>query len=85
MMNTTYLLMARFDKPLIPLVEFCEEYLGLSPKMAKQKFNAGELDLPIFRVVDSQKSPPVIRIQDLAEHLDKCAAKAKRDCNYRRI
>jgi pyocin activator protein PrtN len=52
-LNTTYLLMARFDKPLIPLVEFCEEFLGLSPRAAKEKFNVGELDLPIFRVVNS--------------------------------
>lgn len=70
--------MAKFDKPLIPLIEFSEEFLGLSPKKAKEKFNAGELNLPIFRVTNSQKSPPVIRIQDLAEHLDKCAAKAKK-------
>ena len=79
-MNTVFLLMAQFDKALIPLSEISEEYLGLKPHRAVIKYNQGELGLPVIRMRNSQKSPLVIRVQDLAKHIDELAEKAKSEC-----
>lgn len=79
-MNTVYLLMAQFDKAIIPLEEIAQPYLGFSARIAVNKHNRGELGLPCFRLNQSQKSPLVVRVQDLAAYIDTQAEQAQQAC-----
>jgi len=70
--------MAQYNKAVIPLSEFCKDYLNITEFTAKRKYSEGNLDLPLFRYEESQKAPLFIRVQDLAEHIDAKAEKAKK-------
>lgn len=77
-MNTVFLLMAEFETSTIPLSVIAERYLGMRPATADKKAGAGELLIPTFRVGDSQKSPRMVHVADLAEFID-MRRKAARD------
>ncbi|EAM9430889.1 TPA_asm: pyocin activator protein PrtN [Salmonella enterica] len=70
-MNTLLLLMAEYETPAVPLSEICEKYLGVKPSTAEKKALLGELSLPTFRLGESQKSPRLVHLQDLAELIDR--------------
>ncbi|MCU1787712.1 pyocin activator PrtN family protein [Pectobacterium carotovorum] len=76
-MNTMFLLMAEFNSATVPLADISEKYFGLKPATAEKKALIGELPIPTFRGADSQKSPRMVHIQDLANHLDKQREKGK--------
>lgn len=78
-MNTTFLLMAQFNKAVIPLDEICKEYFGLESRTAKNYAKAGRLPVPAFRTSDSNKSTWMVNVTDLAEYLDKLRDTAKKD------
>lgn len=79
-MNSTYFaLMAEFGSGTIELSEICEKYFGLKKHRARIMANRHQLPIPVFRAVDSQKSPLLVNIADLAEHLDKMHARAKQE------
>ena len=69
-MKTEMLLMAQYEKPVIPLEYICQEYFGLAPASAKQKASSATLPIPAVRLGNSQKSPWVIHIFDLAKYID---------------
>ncbi|MGE0972364.1 pyocin activator PrtN family protein [Klebsiella sp. WOUb02] len=69
-MNTMFLLMAEFETSTIPLSVIAERYLGMRPATADKKAGCGELPIPTFRVGDSQKSPRMVHVADLAEFID---------------
>lgn len=81
-MNTAFLLMAQFNKAVIPITEICEEYFGLSAATAKSYAAAGKLPIPAFRTGKSNKATWMINVTDLAEHLDDLRDKAKKDHIY---
>lgn len=69
--NTAYGLHARFGKSEIPLSDICEEYFGINIKTAQQKARTYELPLPVFRMDESQRAPYLVKVDDLAEFIDK--------------
>lgn len=78
-MNTTFLLMAEFETAVVHLSQIAEKYLGMRPSTAEQKAAEGKLSLPTFRVGDTQKAPRMVHISDLAEHIDRRRAEAKKE------
>lgn len=76
-MNTIFLLMAEYETPTVPLSEICEKYLGLKSSTAESKAALGQLTLPTFRLGNSQKSPRLVHLQDLAELIDSKRKEAK--------
>lgn len=76
-MNTVFLLLAEFEKPLVPLSDICERYFSCNPNTARDRATAGKLPVPAFRTGDSQKAPYMVDIRDLAEFIDKQRSNAK--------
>ena len=69
-LNTAFLLMAEFGTSQIPLAAITDKYLKMSQTTAERKANAGELPIPTYRLNDSQKSPRIIHVNDLATYID---------------
>lgn len=70
-MNFTFALLARFNTPAVPLKEICKEFLGLTPKTAEQKAKACNLPFPTFKAVQSERSPTMVNVIDLGNHMQK--------------
>jgi len=69
--NTKMMLASIFGmNPLISLEEVCGEFLSLSYNTALRKARVNELPFPVLRLGDSQKSPWMVNIDDLAEFVD---------------
>ena len=69
-MNMTFALLARFNNPVVPLKEVCQEFFGITPKTAEQKAKAGTLPVPTFKMRDSERAPTLVNISDLGEFLE---------------
>ncbi|ABE56549.1 conserved hypothetical protein [Shewanella denitrificans OS217] len=78
-MNTAFLLMAQFNKAIVPLDEICKTYFGLESRTAQNYAKAGRLPVAAFRTGSSNKAPWLVNITDLAEYLDKQRDAAKQD------
>ena len=80
-MNTNfhYALLFRFQNPTVELKTICEEFLGLKPATASQRAKACDLPFPTFKLLDSERAPTMINIQDLAEHMEKKYLEAEKD------
>ncbi|CDZ85405.1 TPA: pyocin activator PrtN family protein [Citrobacter koseri] len=78
-MNTMFLLMAEFETSTIPLSVIAERYLGMRPSTADKKAGCGELPIPTFRIGNSQKSPRVVHVKDLADFIDSQRKAAKEE------
>lgn len=81
-MNTIFLLMAQYNgQAIIPLDVVCKDYFThLTPEMFQRKALAGQIQIPITRLEQSQKSAKGVHIQDLATWLDKQRAAAVKEC-----
>ncbi|ABN63095.1 pyocin activator PrtN family protein [Shewanella sp. SP1S1-7] len=77
--NTAFLLMAQFNKVIVPLDQISKEYFGLEPRTAANYAKAGRLPLAAFRTSNSNKAPWMVNVTDLAEYLDKQRDAAKQD------
>lgn len=71
MSNTAFALYARFGKAEVPLCEISQEYFGINSKTAQQKARTHELPLPVFRMEESQRAPFLVKLNDLAEYIDR--------------
>ncbi|MCT8874170.1 pyocin activator PrtN family protein [Shewanella xiamenensis] len=78
-MNTAFLLMAQFNKAIVPLDEISEEYFALAPRTAQNYAKAGRLPVPAFRGGEGNKAPWLVNINDLAAYLDKQRDAAAKD------
>ncbi|MDE1715793.1 pyocin activator PrtN family protein [Chromobacterium amazonense] len=76
-MNTSFLLLARYESPVVPLEQICADYLNLSAKKAQEMASLNKLPFPTFRMNDSQKAPRLVHLSDLAEFIDKQRVDAK--------
>lgn len=76
-MNTTLLLLAQFEKAVIPLEDICEQFFSLSPGKARRMASMNQLPIPTFRLNSSQKAPLCIHVDDLARHIDEERSKAQ--------
>jgi hypothetical protein len=80
-MNTEFLLLAQYNgRAVIPLDDVIKDYF---PHLNKDKFlrkhASGELDVPLFRIEESQKAAKGIHISDLAAYVDRRRESALRE------
>lgn len=79
-MNTALLLMAQYNKALIPADEVVRDFFS---HLTLQKFLRnvadGQIKLPLVKTDDSQKSQRSVHVDDLAEYLDERRELARRD------
>lgn len=77
-MNTLFLLMAQYSgKAIVPIAQVCEDYFSpLTVDKLLRKILAGEIDLPVVRLTETQKSAKGVHLQDLANYLDARRAEA---------
>lgn len=80
-MNTIFLLMAQYDAAaIIPIDKVCADYFSpLTPETLKRKIASGEIDLPLIRLGNTQKSARGVHLCDLASYIDEQRAKARRE------
>ena len=80
-MNTAFLLMAKYDgAAIIPVDAVCRDFFQhLTPQQFLRKANAGEIDLPVIRIEQSQKAATGIHLADLAAWIDKRREAAKKE------
>ena len=78
-MNTQFALLARFESPTVKLTDICEEFFGYKPKTAEQKAKGQDLPVPTFKLRDSERSPSLIKVSDLAIYIDEQYALANND------
>ena len=78
-MNTNFALLARFGSPTVELRDICKEFFGVTPKTAEQKVKSCDLPIPTFKLRDSERSPTLIKVEDLAAYIDKRYEEARND------
>lgn len=78
-MNTQFALLAQFETTHIPLKAVCEEYFGIKKNTAEQQAKAGTFPVPTFKLRDSERSPTLIHVSDLAEYIDARYKQAKEE------
>jgi|TARA_B110001469_G_scaffold106271_1_gene106025 hypothetical protein len=74
--KTEVMLLMKYDSPVIRLND-CLTELGLQKADANRRASEYSLPVPTFRMRDSQKSPRLIHIKDLAEYIDRQHQEAK--------
>ena len=78
-MNTKFALLARFENPTVELKKISQEFFGITPKTAEQRAKACDFPVPTFKLRDSERSPSLIKIEDLAAYIDKRHSEATQD------
>jgi hypothetical protein len=78
-MNMAFALLARFESPVVALKDISDEFLGLTPKTAEQKAKAQDLPFPTFKLRDSERSPSLVNVQDLAAYIDSQYTLSRKD------
>ncbi|CAK1724595.1 Pyocin activator protein PrtN [Vibrio crassostreae] len=78
-MNMQFALLARFESPTVELKAVSQEFFGITPKTAEQKAKACDFPVPTFKLRDSERSPTLIRVEDLAMYIEKRYELAKTD------
>nr|WP_229648360.1 pyocin activator PrtN family protein [Vibrio sp. 10N.261.54.E10]MCC4892225.1 pyocin activator PrtN family protein [Vibrio sp. F13] len=74
-----FALLARFESPTVELKAVSQEFFGILPKTAEQKAKAYDFPVPTFKLRDSERSPTLIRVEDLAMYIEKRYELAKTD------
>lgn len=82
-MNTTFLLMAKYDAvPVIPIDVVCRDFFApLTLPILLRKISAGDIPLPLVRMEASQKGAKGVHLTDLAAYIDKRTAAARKECD----
>lgn len=75
-MKTYSALLIQYESPVVPLSEICEAYFDCDYKAAQRMHRDDKLPIPAFRT-GSRQSPLMIKLQDLADHIDAQHSKAK--------
>ncbi len=78
-MNIAFALLARFESPTVELKTISEEFFGYTPKTAEQKAKAKALPVPTFKLRDSERSPTLVNVADLAAYIEQCYSESKID------
>ena len=77
MNKTEMMLLMKFESPIIPLEKVCNDFFGYSKNTAKQRAKSGTLPIPAFRLGKSQKLPWMVKVQDLANYIERSSLNAK--------
>lgn len=75
--STLSILLKKYDRT-IRLDNMCEEYFGLNYETARKHAKKCILPISAFQLGDSQKLPWFVDTIELADHIDKRAAQAKK-------
>ena len=67
-MRTDFMLLAVYEKPLIPLEVFCRDIMNIKPQTARNRIAQGTFPVPLTRT----SKPPMIHIEDAARYIDSC-------------
>ncbi len=77
-LDIKFLVAAQFGlRPTIELEKLCESVLRIGYKRASALAKNHELPFPAFRLYESQKSPWVVSINDLASYIEAKMAEEK--------
>jgi hypothetical protein len=79
MTPTELQLLAVHKAPTLKLIDICGPYLGLSYPVALRKASSHELPFPAYRPIANQRSPWMVKVEDLATFIDAQAATAQVD------
>lgn len=85
MTNTEIMLLAVHRSPLVRLEDICDRYFGIAYDTARSKAALNQLPVPTWRLIDSQKAPLMVRLSDLAAHIDSTAEAAVESHDNSRI
>ena len=80
-MNTNFALLARFETPIVNLKDVCQEFFGYTIKTSMQKIKGQDFPVPTLRLVDSERSPVFVKIEELELYIDKCHSDASQEWN----
>ena len=80
-MNISFALLARFESPTVELKVICDEFFGYTPKTAEQKAKAQALPIPTFKLRDSERSPSLVNVADLATYVEQRYRESKSEWN----
>lgn len=82
--STAAMLAAKFNhQPFISLLDIADEYLGLTPAMAKRKARNNDLPFPVLRLSPSQKAPWLVKFECLVQFVEQASNHAEQ--NWRRM
>ena len=70
-MNTHFGLLARFESPFVQLKVISKEFLGITPVTAEAQAKACALPFPTCKLRASERSPTMVKVEDLAAYIDK--------------
>lgn len=79
MVTTRLGLLEQFGSCIIHLTDVAEQFFPFSYDITVKKIKSGELALNVFKIMDSQKAPLLVHIDDLVELLDSRRKKAKEE------
>jgi len=60
------------------LSDICQEYFGITERIAQRKASMGLLPVPAFRLTGTRKGPLYVRQADLDDHVKREYEKAQR-------
>lgn len=71
-MNTLFILLAKHEAPMISADTCCKDYFApLTLPVFLRKVSAGDIDLPLVRMEESQKGAKMVHLSDLAQYIDR--------------
>lgn len=71
-MKTEFMLLACYEKPLIPLATFAEDIMGIKLQTARNRISAGTFPVPVVKTGGS----PMVHLVDAARYIDECRGAA---------
>ena len=78
-------LLALYRAPAVSLAAISESYLNMAPANARRAAALNQLPFPTFRIGTSQKAPTMVKISDLAQHIDAAHQCAKVDWEHSKV
>lgn len=76
-MNTLFMLMAQYEKPVVPLEECCDS-LGYSYSTARRMASQGTFPVPLIQSHEGRKTRYQVHLQDLADYFDRKREEARK-------
>lgn len=76
MTDTEIMLLAVHKSPIVRLEDICEQYFGLQYDTARNRAALNQLPVATWRLLDSHKAPLMVRLTELAAHIDATAEAA---------